>query len=119
MPMTGAEWEKSTFSGVIWEGFSEEVAGPRIEGWVGLHWTVVACKGMLRGRQSAVKVWRSENVGCACRAGNLAGAQDTGGRHWKVELVSRCGLAQSLECQAQTFGRRGKLLREYGSRFAF
>lgn len=115
----GTERGKSTFSVAIWEVFSEKVVGPRTEECVGLHWTAVACKGMLRGRQSVVKGWRSESMGCACRAGNLAGAQDTGGRHWTVELVSRWGLAQSLECQTQKLGRQGKLLRECGSRCAF
>lgn len=100
-------------------GLSEKVVGPRTEQCVGLHWTAAACKGMRRGTQSVVKVWRSESMWCACRAGNLAGAQDTGGRHWKVELVSRWGFAQSLECQTQKLGRQGKLLRECGSRFAF
>lgn len=55
MPMTGAEKRKFTFTGILWEGFSEEVAKPRLEGWVGLHWTAVAAEGLLRGRQSAAK----------------------------------------------------------------
>ena len=51
----GAENRNFTFSEIFWEGFSEEVAKPRIEGWVGSHQIVVAAKGLLRGSQRAAK----------------------------------------------------------------
>lgn len=49
----GAENRNFIFSEIFWDGFSEEVAKPRTEGWVGLHQTVVVAKGLLRGSQSA------------------------------------------------------------------
>ena len=55
MPTMGAENRNFTFSEIFWEGFSEEVAKSRTEGWVGSHQTVVAAKGLLRGSQSAAK----------------------------------------------------------------
>lgn len=51
----GAENRNLIFSEIFWEGFSEEVAKSRTEGWVGLHRTVVVAKGLLRGSQSAAK----------------------------------------------------------------
>ena len=53
MPTMGAENRNFIFSEIFWDGFSEEVAKPRTEGWVGLHQTVVVAKGLLRGSQSA------------------------------------------------------------------
>lgn len=71
-----------------------------------MHWTVVATKGLLRGRLSAGKGLEVRKHGVCLQSGKFGWS--TRYRRKAVEdkeLISRWALeAQSLECQAKKFG---------------